>query len=266
MTYQFNAKEAQKYGVEEAILIHNIRFWILKNKANEKHFYDNRTWTYNSMSAFTKLFPFWTAKQISRILKSLISQGVLVVGNHNKNKYDRTLWYAFADELTMLQESICQDDKNPSSQTEKSIYQNEKIHLPKWENGKDQMGEPIPDNKPDNKPDINKDFSLSGKENTNHNQNTLDTFENFWSIYPRKVSKKKALQAWKKLKPDSELVGKILLAVKKAKISKEWTKDGGQFIPHPATYLNQERWEDKLTIPFEWGKDWDEITEEDFDE
>ena len=42
MDYSFNAKVAVKYGVEEAVLIHNLYWWISKNKANNKHFYDGR--------------------------------------------------------------------------------------------------------------------------------------------------------------------------------------------------------------------------------
>lgn len=132
LSHNFDIEDAQRHGVDGAILINNFRFWILKNRANGKHEYDGRTWTYNSMAALAELFPYWTMSQIRRILKNLIKDGVLVSGNYNQNKYDRTLWYAFADE---------------------SIYLPEKIHLCKRANGSEQTSEPIPDNKPDNKPD-----------------------------------------------------------------------------------------------------------------
>ena len=48
MQYSFDTKEAMEHGVNEAIIIANIRFWVQKNKANDKHFYEGRTWTYNS--------------------------------------------------------------------------------------------------------------------------------------------------------------------------------------------------------------------------
>lgn len=72
----------------------------------------------------------------------------------------------------------------------------------------------------------------------------LGLFDQFWSAYPRKVAKPEAMKAWLKLKPDAELAGKIIAGVEAAKQSRDWTKDDGQFIPHPSTFLNQHRWED----------------------
>lgn len=70
-------------------------------------------------------------------------------------------------------------------------------------------------------------------------------FERFWELYPRKVGKQAALKAWSRLKPSAELTKAILDAVEYQKNSREWTKDGGQYIPHPTTWLNQGRWEDE---------------------
>lgn len=102
MFYSFDVDLAKKYGVDEAIMIHNFQFWIVKNRTNRKHFYDGRTWTYNSIEAFQKLFSFWTKRQIERILGRLIKENILLKGNFNKNSYDRTNWYAFAQESLYL--------------------------------------------------------------------------------------------------------------------------------------------------------------------
>jgi predicted phage replisome organizer len=73
-----------------------------------------------------------------------------------------------------------------------------------------------------------------------------DRFNEFWTLYPKKVSKTTALKAWNKLKIDDDLVRIILTSLEKQKKSAQWTKDNGQFIPNPTTWLNQERWEDEL--------------------
>ena len=86
MDYSFNAHIAEQYGVEEAVFIHNLYWWISKNKANGQHFYEGRTWTYNSAKAFADLFPFWTPKQIRRIIKKLEAEGALHIGNFNDNE------------------------------------------------------------------------------------------------------------------------------------------------------------------------------------
>ena len=70
-------------------------------------------------------------------------------------------------------------------------------------------------------------------------------FEEFWNAYPRKQAKGAAERAWAKLRPDAQLRATILTAIQRAMTSADWTKDNGQFIPHPATWLNQKRWEDE---------------------
>jgi hypothetical protein len=69
-------------------------------------------------------------------------------------------------------------------------------------------------------------------------------FDQFWSVYPKQKSKGQAERTWVKLNPSEQLVALMLPAIKRAKTSKEWTKDGGQFIPHPSTWLNAKGWED----------------------
>lgn len=152
MQYSFKSEIANIYGVDGAILIENLYFWIMKNKANEKHFYDGCYWTYNSIKAFTILFPFWSRRQIERILNRLEKDGAIKTGNYNKISYDRTKWYSL-------------------SQTVISIYANGEMDITDWGNDISPNGgmtfpqtvEPIPDNKPDNKPD-NDHVSLPWRE------------------------------------------------------------------------------------------------------
>ena len=69
-------------------------------------------------------------------------------------------------------------------------------------------------------------------------------FELFWGIYPKKRSKGQVEKAWAKIKPDEQLQDRILNALERAKTSADWQKDGGQFIPYPASWLNAKGWED----------------------
>ena len=71
-------------------------------------------------------------------------------------------------------------------------------------------------------------------------------FDAFWKEYPKKVSKVAAIKAWKKLKPDDALYDTIMSALGRWKLSDEWQRDGGQYITHPATWLNGRRWEDEI--------------------
>lgn len=70
-------------------------------------------------------------------------------------------------------------------------------------------------------------------------------FETFWRCYPRKASKKDALRAWNKLDPNEDLVQQIIEAVIWQSQSDDWLRDGGRYVPYPATFLRGERWTDE---------------------
>lgn len=102
MNHQFNIEHAAKYGVHAAIILNHLQFWISKNAANEKHFYDGRTWTCCTAQAMTKLFPYMTERQIRYALQTLLDAGVLLKGNYSENHFDRGSWFAFNDESALL--------------------------------------------------------------------------------------------------------------------------------------------------------------------
>ncbi len=81
----------------------------------------------------------------------------------------------------------------------------------------------------------------------------------FWEAYPLKVKKPKAWAAFLKLKPDKGLLDLMLEAIDGQKRSRAWRKDDGQFIPHPATWLNNRQWEDAVQPETEEGSVWDEF-------
>lgn len=70
-------------------------------------------------------------------------------------------------------------------------------------------------------------------------------FEAFWNYYPRKVGKGAAERAWAKINPDGLIREKIASALRWQVTQPQWLKDAGQFVPHPATWLNQSRWNDE---------------------
>lgn len=78
------------------------------------------------------------------------------------------------------------------------------------------------------------------------NKEIVDRFTRFWTAYPRKTAKEAALKAFAKLKPDETLLQTMLEALDRWKASDQWTRDGGQFVPHPATWINGKRWEDEV--------------------
>lgn len=86
----------------------------------------------------------------------------------------------------------------------------------------------------------------AGTGDTPHTPN--GGFDEFYAAYPRKVKPVDARKAWDKLKPDAELLARMLRAIAEQKKSPQWLKDGGQFIPYPATWLNAGEWDNQTAV------------------
>lgn len=100
MYHSFDTDVAARVGVNAAVLYNHILFWVLKNKANDDNFKDGTWWTYCKMDAFVELFPYLTKKQVRTALDKLRDSGLVITGNYNTDKRDRTIWYTIpADEI-----------------------------------------------------------------------------------------------------------------------------------------------------------------------
>lgn len=75
-----------------------------------------------------------------------------------------------------------------------------------------------------------------------------ERFAEFWSAYPKKQGKGAAEKAFLKISPDGSLHETMIAAVRAAVLSRQWHEQNGRFIPNPATWLNQRRWEDTLPV------------------
>lgn len=136
MHHYFNTEIAKEVGVNAAVILENIAHWVLKNKANDKNFYDGHYWTYNSRTAMTALFPYLSEKQVRYALDALRKADMVLTGNYNKSSYDRTLWYTVSDSCAKK-------------------YFPELLDWPKKANELDGVGQPIPDINTNNKPNNN---------------------------------------------------------------------------------------------------------------
>jgi len=148
---EFNNSIAIAYGVEEAIMIHNLWWWVEKNRHNGQHHYEGKYWTYNTMDAFTGLFKFWTLRQVRRIIESCAKQGAIEIGNFNKSGYNRTNWYTVSREIEgfYVSENLhLSNTANAFAQNGKSNSQNGHLEMPYLTNGNAQTDKCITDNKP----------------------------------------------------------------------------------------------------------------------
>ena len=136
MKHLFDVEIAEKYGINAAVLLENIGYWIKQNEANETNFYDGYYWTFNSRRAYRELFPYMSERQIDTAFHKLIDDGLIITGNYNKLAYDRTLWYAI-------------------TQKGKSILHFDGMDADILQNGNGQNERPIPNINAVDKPIVN---------------------------------------------------------------------------------------------------------------
>lgn len=151
----FDVDDAIKYGMEKAVILQNMRFWLEKNKANGKNLHDGYYWTYNSVEAFYELFPYFKSQGvIQRLLKSMEKDGLLLVGNYNKKSYDRTKWYSMPEYcVESVDNSHLLKMTNGIVKNDECNHQKSIMDLSNLANGLAKNDEPIPDINTDHKPD-----------------------------------------------------------------------------------------------------------------
>lgn len=99
----FSPTLATEIGLSESIVIQQIHYWLEINKDANRNFHDGYYWTFNSYTEWQEQFPFWSVRNIKRIFTSLEEKGLLIIGNYNRLKFDRTKWYRIDyDALTNL--------------------------------------------------------------------------------------------------------------------------------------------------------------------
>lgn len=131
MYHSFQVELAEQYGIPAAIMLEHIAFWGATNEANGINLYDGRYWTFNSVSAFQRIYPYLTQNAIRAALERLVDEGLVVTGNYNKDKRDRTMWYALTDfgkELTQKTPLHFQKTENEISENQKCIHYNNYKH------------------------------------------------------------------------------------------------------------------------------------------
>lgn len=242
-THSFDIVDAQTHGMEAAVILHNLRFWLQKNAANHKHAYDDYYWTYNSATAFAELFPYMTANQIQKILKKLEAKGVIFSGNYNKDKLDRTKWYTLPEFAIAKQE-------NPYKSSDVPIQPNGGMDSAKLHNASGKSAECYTDNKhTDNKP-LKKINKKSSKDE--------ELYCQLWNAYPadRRTTKARVWKSFQRAVKDHKInepekFKQILEAVEQQK-QNNWAKhDNGfqQMPPQLSTWLNNQDWEQPIVKP-----------------
>lgn len=202
-------KLAEEIGLNEAIILQQIHYWL----NSSKHNYDGKKWIYNSYPKWIEQFPFWSESTIKRTITSLEKQNLVHVGNYNKAGFDRTKWYSI--NYTTLNKLMTR----ASGQNDPTMRSN-------WHDG---IGQ--------NDPTNTIDYTETSSETNNNSATdvTQERFDEWWNLYNKKIDKKKAYSLFKSTlkKYDFETVMNGTREYLKTITDKQYQK-------YPKTFLGQE--------------------------
>ena len=111
---------------------------------------------------------------------------------------------------------------------------------------KDSSGQDRQDSSTPLKSEKNQELKESNPRTGPEETDGFQSFESFWTEYPKKVKRKDALDAWMRIRPTAELCAKIIAAVKQQRASPQWRREDGRYIPDPEKWLMASRWEDEV--------------------
>lgn len=275
---------AKELGLNAAVFLQQLHYWTEEKSRNRDRYKDSFQggyfWVYNSIEEWLKQLPFLGSKAtFKRLLAELQEKGILVIECHNKAGFDKTNWYRInylrLEQITKsVSHAWAQNEPTIGSKCTNGEAQNEPTYTRDYtETTTKILNTPFnPPTGETSERDQNSvsDFSqTTGRviadqgnaiaEQSNQPPQTTEPktpapssaappspagFDEFWQQYPAKVAKPAALKAWRKLKPGQALQDAIAkdIAIRKEN-DRKWV-DG--FVPNPATYLNQERWNDDI--------------------
>lgn len=250
--YTFSVEHAEKYGLNEAILLHNFIYWTKINQSNNHNFINGRYWTYNSARAFQELFPFWSQKQIQYLLSKMVENGIIIKDCFNKDKRDRTSWYSLSD--TFFSHCILQNREMDDTKLGNDILQNREMY--NITDKKLQIKNTDKNNNKDTASGFSRGREEDGKQ-TGKNKKDLphslppskqNQFQEFYNLYNHKVKKPNAEVQFKKALSKASFQ-EIMDGAKKYQ---EWLDLEKINFPTkqkqaPDVWLKSERWADDYT-------------------
>lgn len=125
-------KLATKIGLNESMFLQQVHYWNEINKVANNNYKDGYHWTFNSVSEWQEQFPFWSRNTIQRTITNLEKMKLIVTGNYNKLKIDRTKWYRIDYDVVEALET------SPFTQIGTS-------NIPEWIEHITKLGLPLPE-------------------------------------------------------------------------------------------------------------------------
>lgn len=212
----FNQEEAIKLGDLDVVDLVILR-WIVDFEPNmTKKVKDGETYFWVNYQSLLEALPILKIKKrmLCYRLEKMCNLGILIHKNIKEN--GNYSYYTFGKNYINLVQNIAKGSANNCLTLEQNIAEQ-------------------------NNSSIKETHLLN-----NSKENIKESFDKFWNVYPRKVSKGNAEKWFIKNKPTEELVNAMIDKISLLKNTEQWKKNNGQFIPYPTTWLNAKGWEDEI--------------------
>lgn len=253
MTHAFNVKEAEEYGVEAAIVLNSIRWWLEKNLAEERNIKDGYVWTYNTVKELLIYFPYWSEKKVQRLMKKMADDGAIISRSLNENPYDQTRWYTLSEFCLKKDENQPKNDvsdcNSRKDKSEQSISQNCPMQSSKVSNlgrtkmsilGRTDLSFDLYQDLTQLKKYIKKDFDKDYLERA---------YLTFWQAGLNQTNTVQAEKLFHQLWQDLDKEPMEFAQFLREDIEKRLSLNQYGFERlHPATYLKNKRWLDEYIV------------------
>ena len=240
--HSFNVNVAKKVGVNKAILLQYIEFWVDKNKANKVLIYEGKAWVYHTASGFEEIFSYMKANTIAKYLVELEKEGYLHSSQNiekGKNRNNRVKYYTLGDAYFSITEQEAKN-QNECAKNQNECAKNQNVY-----------NDISLENNNISKSEVTKELDKQELDNQTlyrYSDKIDDFFAKTWEIYPRKVGKKEAKEKFKRKITTHDIFVQLLNSIRWHK-ENVWVKNIAQgkleFIPHLATFINKERYLDE---------------------
>lgn len=124
----FAPELAAVIGLNEAIVLNQIHYWVQKNKKQGVNLREGRTWVFQTYDEWNEQFPFWCKNTVRKILCKLEQMGLIVTGQFNKTSFDQTKWYTIPYEdipcgiVDILAAGVSHSGSSSATEQQASIY------------------------------------------------------------------------------------------------------------------------------------------------
>ena len=235
--FQFDTEIACEHGVDVAIFLTQLSYWIYRNRTFGDNYREGKTWAKISTTGLIKYFPFWTYRQIRSVRTKALKAGEIVVEKFSKDRSDHTYWIAFSDESKHL-----------------VSFKNDPIQSKEINNFKHNLSHRQDKIVPSRQDKI---VPSTYNKNTNTNKKSASDesavllFEKLWTVYKQFCShdKKKAREKFVRLKPTEEFTDELINAINEQNKINVIKKQKGEFVanwPYLVRWLGNERWKDEV--------------------